>query len=160
MSLQRVVAAPFSQRGETTLSEQEIVVALSLHRDWFSPAQSAKVVKLALSDGLLEETNDGLAPTFDVRSVTIPADFVPDESMMTRRTVFESILETLVAHGIDKREAVGEINQLQRNIDVTIDAAAALYAAKQGIPVGADIDRAKDKLPAEKTQGDSSTDPN
>lgn len=146
MTIQQVIAAPYIQRGKTTLSEQEIVVALSLHRDWFSPAQASAIVERAEADGLIESAEDGLSPTFELDSLSIPADFSPDESIMNRRSAFELMLEEIVAHGIEKQEAVGEINRMQRDLDLTIAAAAALYAAKHGISLSAEIDRAKAQL--------------
>ena len=135
MSVERVVAAPFKHAGREHLSDQEFVVALSLHRDWFSPAQARQVIDIGVSDDLLERRDDGVVPTFDPASVTIPTGFTPDESMLVRRSPFERILERLLEAGEDKRAAVGEINRLQQELDITIDAAAAIYASRRGIDV-------------------------
>lgn len=135
MSLERVVAAPFQQSGGGSLSEQEFVVALSLHRDWFSPAQAKRVVELAVTEGLLERADGVLTPSFDPSTVRVPTGFAPDDDVLTRRSAFESILDRLVAEGAEKRAAVGEINRLQQELEVTIGAAAAIHAAREGIDV-------------------------
>ena len=142
MSLQRVVAAPFKRAGTTVLSEHEFVVAISLHRDWFSPDQAKRVIDVASTNGLLDQTEDGLSPTFEPTTVTIPRSFEPDEAVLATKSVFESMLEHIVAAGIDKQEAVGEINRLQRECNVAIEAAAGLYAAQHEIDVSAEIERA------------------
>lgn len=148
MSLERVTAAPFQRAGTSELSEQEFVVALSLHRDWFSPAQAKRIVELATSEGLLERSDDGLRPVIDPKDVTIPGDFEPDESVLQRRSTFEVMLERLVDQGCDKREAVGEINRLQRDLHITIEAAAAVHAARNGVEFDGELERAIEALTA------------
>lgn len=146
MTVERVVAAPYKQTGADSLTEQEFVVALSLHRDWFSPAQAKRVVKMAVTDGLLEQREDGLFPVFDPGDVEVPNGFEPDDGMLTRRSAFEAILERLVEAGEEKRAAVAGINRLQQSLGVTIDAAAAVYATRQGVDVADEVARAAQEL--------------
>ena len=146
VSLERVVAAAFKERGETPLSEQEIVVALSLRRDWVSPAQAERLIERAQDADLLVETADGFCPALDPAEVEIPSTFVPDESLFTKRSVFEEILDRLVESGQDKQATVGAINELQGELGLTIEAAAAIYASKRGIDVGPELRRAKREL--------------
>jgi hypothetical protein len=51
-----------------------------------------------------------------------------------------------VAAGHDKRAAVAAINERQRRLDVTVEAAAALYALRQGVDVGGAARDAADRL--------------
>ncbi|QFU83926.1 DUF2240 family protein [Natronorubrum aibiense] len=135
MSLRVAVAAPFIQNGTQRLQENEFVVALSLDRDWFSPDQSKRLIDIATQDGLLERVDGGLEATFDTAAVTVPEEFVPDEDLLQQRSAFERVLDTLVADGVEKHEAVGAINTLQQELGVTIEAAAVVYARRQGIDV-------------------------
>lgn len=146
MSLRSAVAAPFKGRGEGELAESEFVVALSLDRDWFSPEQATRLADIAVGEGLLERTDEALVPTFDPADATIPEGFVPDEELLRRRSAFEQVLDALVADGIDKREAVAEINELQQRLAVTIEAAAVLYARRRDIDVNEAADRALAEL--------------
>ncbi|WP_256687345.1 DUF2240 family protein [Halococcus qingdaonensis] len=146
MSLRSAVAAPFKGRGEDELAESEFVVALSLDRDWFSPEQATRLADIAVGEGLLERTDEALVPTFDPADTTIPEGFVPDEELLRRRSAFEQVLDALVADGIDKREAVAEINELQQTLAVTIEAAAVLYARRRDIDVSEAADRALAEL--------------
>ncbi|ERG89912.1 MAG: uncharacterized protein conserved in archaea [halophilic archaeon J07HX5] len=146
MSLRRAVAAPFRDRGVDRMHTSEFIVALSLDRNWFSPDQAERVVSLAVSDGLLERTADELVVSFDAADTTIPDGFVPDEEILTQRSTFERILDAVVDAGTDKRTAVAEINQLQNKLDVTIEAAAALYARRQGVDVSDLATRARARL--------------
>ncbi|WP_408957489.1 DUF2240 family protein [Natrinema sp. 74] len=135
MSLRVAVAAPFIQNGTRRLEENEFVVALSLDRDWFSPDQAKRLIDVATGEGLLERGDDGLAVTFDPGEVTVPESFVPDEDLLRERSAFERVLDSLVAEGMEKHEAVGAINALQGELGLTIEAAAVVYARREGIGV-------------------------
>ena len=146
MSLRSAVAAPYQSRGERRLEESEFVVALSLDRNWFSPDQATRLADVAVGEGLLRREESGLIPTFDPEDVTIPDGFVPSEDLLQRRSVFERLLDALVESGVEKRRAVAEINQLQQSLSLTIEAAAVLYARRQGVEVTENANRALAEL--------------
>jgi hypothetical protein len=135
MSLRVAAAAPFIQSGSRRLQENEFVVALSLDRDWFSPDQAKRLIDVAVRQGLLDRDDGALVATFDPAEVTIPEEFVPNEDLLRERSAFERVLDSLVAEGVHKHDAVGAINSLQRELDVTIETAAIVYARREGIDV-------------------------
>ena len=135
VSLRVAVAAPFRQRGSERIAESEFVVALSLDRDWFSPDQAKRLVDVATGRGLLRRDDDDLVPTFDPDGVAVPEGFTPDDELLRDPSPFEVVLESLVAAGEEKRAAVGAINGLQRELGVTAEAAAVVYARRQGVEV-------------------------
>lgn len=142
MSLRSAVAAPFQGRGETELPESEFVVALSLDRNWFSPDQATRLADVAVGEGLLRRIDNALVPTFEPESVTIPDGFVPDEDLLRQRSVFERVLDALIASGVEKREAVADINHLQQSLAITIETAAVLYARRRDVEVSEATERA------------------
>ncbi|HET7323158.1 MAG TPA: DUF2240 family protein [Halococcus sp.] len=146
MSLRSAVAAPFQGRGAERLAESEFVVALSLDRDWFSPDQATRLADVAVSEGLLRRTDGTLVPTFDPEDVAIPEGFVPGEELLQQRSTFEQVLGALVANGVEKREAVAEINRLQHSSAITIETAAVLYARRRDVEVREATERALDEL--------------
>ena len=135
MSLRVAVAAPFKDRGTDRLRENEFVVALSLDRRWFSPDQSKRLVDVATREGILERDGPRLRLAVDASEVTVPEGFVPDDDVLAERSAFERVLDALVAAGLEKHEAVGGINALQRDLELTIEAAAVVYARRQGVDV-------------------------
>ncbi|RQG93816.1 DUF2240 family protein [Natrarchaeobius chitinivorans] len=149
MSLRVAVAAPFIQNGTSRLEESEFVVSLSLERDWFSPDQSKRLIDVAAGEGLLEHEGDELVAAFDPGEITVPEEFVPDEDLLRERSAFERVLGDLVAEGMEKHEAVGAINALQSELEVTIEAAAVVYARREGIDVSELVPVAKDALAAD-----------
>ncbi|WP_255167643.1 DUF2240 family protein [Natrononativus amylolyticus] len=135
MSLRVAVAAPFKQNGTRSLRENEFVVALSLDRDWFSPDQATRLITVATEQGLLEREGAELTLCFDPATVTVPEDFAPDTDLLRERSAFERVLDALVAEGVEKHEAVGAINALQGDLEITIEAAAVVYARREGLDV-------------------------
>ena len=146
MSLRRAVAAPFANEGSTRLGESEFVVALSLDRDWFSPDQAKRLVDVAVSEGVLDRDGDDLVATFDPSDVTLPDGFVPDESILQTRSTFERVLDAIVEAGGEKQAAVAAINRLQGELGITLEAAAVVYARRQGVDVGDLAERARSDL--------------
>ena len=136
MSLKTAVAAPFRQRGTDRMAESELVVALSLDRNWFSPDQAKSLVDVATSEGLLERDGDELVVGFGATTTEIPDGFTPGEEILQSRSAFERILDTVVESGIEKQTAVAGINAVQSDLGVTLDVAAVVYARREGVHVG------------------------
>ncbi|USZ67649.1 DUF2240 family protein [Halorussus salilacus] len=149
MSLRIAVAAPFQQKGKESMPESEFVVALSLDRDWFSPDQAERLVDVASGGGLLAREDGDVVAEFDPSEVEIPEEFVPDESILQERSTFERLLDEVVAAGTDKQTAVAEINELQGDLGVTIEAAAVVYARRRGIDASEEAADAREELKAE-----------
>ncbi|PSP52460.1 DUF2240 domain-containing protein [Halobacteriales archaeon QH_3_68_24] len=146
MSLHRAVAEPFRAKGRETLTDSEFVVVLSLDREWFTAEQAKRLVDVATTEGLLERVDGDLTVTFDHREVAIPDGFTPDEDLLRQRSTFERALETLVEAGIEKQDAVASINSLQAELGVTVEAAAVVYARRQGVAIGDVAERARGEL--------------
>jgi hypothetical protein len=146
MSLRRAVAAPFRQQGTTEMGESEFVVALSLDRDWFTPDQAKRLLDVAAGEGLVARDAGEVEVEFDPDGVAVPEGFVPDESILQQRSTFERILDSLVETGTEKQTAVAEINSLQADLGVTVEAAAVVYAKREGLDVGDTAERALGEL--------------
>jgi hypothetical protein len=146
MSLEVTVATPFRDRGRARLGEGEFVVALSLDRDWFTPDQAKRLVDVAIGRGLLARDDDALVAEFDPGEVGVPEGFVPDESVLREQSTFERVLSALEAAGVEKQAAVAAINERQRSLGITIEAAAVLDARSRGVDVDDVAERARSEL--------------
>ena len=146
MSLRTAVAAPFRQRGAERMGENEFVVALSLDRDWFSPDQAKRLIDVATGQGLLERDDGDVVTRFDADDVTVPEEFVPDESILRERSTFEQVLGEVVADGAEKQDAVADINRLQDELGVTVEAAAVVYARRRGLDVDGAAQSVREEL--------------
>ncbi|MFD1514943.1 DUF2240 family protein [Halomarina rubra] len=148
MSLRQAVAAPFRAKGRERIAESEFVVALSLDRDWFSPDQAKRLIDVAVSEGLVAREEGDLIAQFPATDERIPEEFAPDESIIQERSTFQRILDAVVDAGTEKQEAVAAINALQSEAGLTIEAAAVLYAHRQGLDVTTFAERAREDLTA------------
>lgn len=146
MSLRRTVAAPFRDEGRDRLPESEFVVGLTINRDWFSVDQAKRLVDVAVGEGLLARTDEALVATFDPHEVDLPADFAPGEDILRERSTFERVVDRLVEAGVEKQAAVADINRVQADLAVTVEAAAVLYAHRQGVDVEREAERALGEL--------------
>ena len=146
MSLRAAVAAPFRQHGRDRLAQSKFVVSLSLDRDWFTANQAKRLVDVATGEGLLDRDGDDLIAQFDVSNAEVPEDFDPDEGMLQERSAFEQALDAITSAGEDKQSAVAAINELQQELGVTVEAAAIVYARREGIEVDDAAAKAKGEL--------------
>ncbi|ERG95521.1 DUF2240 family protein [Haloquadratum walsbyi] len=144
MSLKIAVAVPFKQRGKTRLGEGSFVVALSLDRNWFSPDQVQRLITIAASRGLLSQSGDKVIAEFDPATISIPDSYEPDESILREQSAFEQLLDALVTAGHEKRKVVAEINERQRHLGISVEAAAAVYAIEAGVDLDTDTGSAID----------------
>jgi hypothetical protein len=142
MSLRTAVAVPFRQAGQASMPESEFVVALSLDRDWFTPDQAKRLLDVAASEGFVTRTDGQVTVEFSADDVEVPEGFVPGESILQERSTFERLLSAIEDAGVEKQSAVAEINALQADLGVTVEAAAVVYARRRGVDVAADAERA------------------
>jgi hypothetical protein len=155
MSLEVAVAVPFKHRAKERLGEGEFVVALSLDRDWFTPDQAKRLVDVAVGRGLVATDDGDLVARFDPDEVLVPEGFTPDESVLREQSTFETALDAIVSTGAEKQRAVAAINQRQRALAVTIEAAAVLVAKEHGADVAHLAADVREQLAAAGDAGDA-----
>ena len=146
MSLEAAVAVPFRGAGSDRMGERKFVVALSLERDWFSPDQAKRLVDVAVGHGLVERDDGDVVARFDPAAVEVPEGFTPEESILRERSAFERVLEALVAAGTDKQSAVAAVNARQRDLGITLEAAAVVEARAAGVDVSAVAEQVRREL--------------
>lgn len=77
MTLREAVALVFRRRGGV-LSATDFKHTASFDLKWFPPREAGRLLERAKAEGLLVEEEGRLKPTFDVKAVDVPLDFVPD----------------------------------------------------------------------------------
>ena len=131
----RILALPFIQAGTDTVPIGDVTVALSVDRDWFSPAEVETLIDIGIDEGALRREGDRLRAAFDYAAVEIPGDFRPPPSVLDRQSPFERLLARFEAAGVDRRSAVAAINARQQRLGVPIELAAALELKIRGLEV-------------------------
>lgn len=143
MSLRLAVGAPFIARGQSRLRESEFVVALSLDRNWFTPDQASRIADRGVAKNLLSRDGDEVVAEIALDELEIPSNFVPDDALLIEPSPFDRVVNELTAVGHEKQEVVAGINELQSELGVTIEAAAVVYARRQGLEVAEMATQAK-----------------
>lgn len=146
MSLDVAVAVPFRQQGKQRLGEGAFVVALSLDRDWFSPDQAKRLIDVAAGRGLLRREDGDIVAQFDPSEVMVPENFTPDAAIIREQSTFEMVLDRLVEAGHEKQDIVATVNERQRALGVTLEAAAILHARRNDVDVTDAAEKARTKL--------------
>ncbi len=140
--LERTVATPYIRRGASALHRSELIYLLSGEYGWYGPREAEDVVEHAVDAGALEKKDDGeLTPAFQHTGVEaledgdVPsADTIFDSGFEghVEEDVFERAVAQLQRDGLERREAVAEINQQHRRLgDVDVEAAAALAVKRR-----------------------------
>ena len=74
---QQAIASLYKRKSKNILPARELELLASMELRWFEPAEARKLIELAKNMGVLEDTGDGLKPTFDTNSIDIPLGFKP-----------------------------------------------------------------------------------
>lgn len=135
MSLRRVLAAACRHHGQERLTETQLISAISLDRGWFTPDEVRTLIDLGRDRGELIVDGEMYVATFEVADVTIPSGYEPSAELLEVAPPFERLLGRLEAEGLDRRECVAGINELQARLNLTSDAAAVLFAHGQGLDI-------------------------
>jgi len=141
--LRMVIAAAFKAKGRKSMSRSELTYFMSFDLKWFSHDMSKRIVETAIEKGLLVEDGEKLTPAFDISSVEIPVDFKPDASVLEKPSIFDEVVDEIVAKtGMSRSDVIAEINDLQERLESLIDAevAALVVAKKYGIDVKGYVD--------------------
>lgn len=153
--LRTAVAFVFQRAGRGTLTEQEIRHHVSMDLRWFEPREAKRFVEQAVERDLVEATDDGLAPTFDVRGVEVPLGFEP--TLRDREvTPMDRLLDRLeTATSRSRQDLVAEINAEQERFDGLVEpvVAGCLVAREAGVDVDDLLDAYLGELAAPDRQG-------
>jgi hypothetical protein len=115
------------------------VLFVSMTKRWLTPAEAQKLLEAGLTAKLLERHGADVKLTFDLATVNIPANFVPDKKVLVQSQP-EGLFPVLVrkicdATKLGRREVVALVNRRQEEANVEIEVAAMLVAAEHGISV-------------------------
>ena len=136
--LKSVIIYVRKQAGKKELEERDFVNVLSFKRNWVSPDAAKKLFRVCIDAKLLREENGKYVPNFEASKVILPLDFIISEEDVEKysleKDLFSEILDTIVASGMDRGEAIIEINSVKNELRyVTIEVAALVFCKEKGI---------------------------
>jgi hypothetical protein len=146
--LETIVAKAFKLRGRSRLNRTELTFALAYELKWFTPEESKDVLDAALKQGLLKEAGDKLAPTFNVKSVNVPADFKPTAGVLTEKSLLDRLVDLLTTADIDRKTALEMVEKKQKEYGglITPETAALIIAKEKKLNAEPYVDEAYGQL--------------
>ncbi|UCF07833.1 MAG: DUF2240 family protein [Thermoplasmata archaeon] len=137
--LMESLAYLFQRKGKDELTEKELSMSISMDLGWFSPDEAKQLIDVGLELKLLSRTEEGITPTFDYKSLSIPIDFTPKRNILEVETQ-EPLLLAIVRNiedktKIGKNTIMAEVNKEQNTLKVDIEVAAILVAKKYDVDI-------------------------
>lgn len=148
--LMESIAYLYQRKGKSVLTEKELVLSASMDLGWFSPDEAKQLVDVCLELKLLKVTENGLEPSFDYKTTSIPIDFTPSKKILEVESQ-EPLLLSIV-RSIDERTdlrrngIMAEINKKQSALNVEIEVAAILVAKNYSVDISGFLREAESEL--------------
>ncbi len=151
---QQTLASLFKRKSKDVLQAKELELLASMELRWFEPADARKLVEIALSLGLLEETEAGLIPKFEFETLEIPIGFQPPKDLLSElEHEHESLFMRMVnrislATGMESTQIISEINQKQAEKQeyLTLDVLAILYGKAKDVDMDKYMPEVENKI--------------
>ena len=139
--LRRILAAIFRLGKGSSLTKTEMVNLMIYNLRWFDPKGAKAVIQAGFQSGLLKaETEGQMSPTFDIEDVESDVEWEPPKDLdlgKMVRPLMERLINAVEEAGLDKKDAVRNINRSAEELNLLFPA-AAVYV---GIEKGADMSR-------------------
>ena len=76
--LQMAIAYLFRSKGTQQMRDKEMILEMSMKRKWFTYSKAVLAFEEMVEKELLAEADGSFEPTFDIESIDVPSNFVPD----------------------------------------------------------------------------------
>jgi hypothetical protein len=152
--LKQVIASLFKRKNSAVVPANDLELLASMELRWFDPADARKLVELAVSQNLLEETETGLKTKFEIDSIEIPLGFKPPKDLLTalelsKESLFMQLVNQIsLDSGIEPNQIIADINDKQSKFQeyLTLEVIALLYGKEKEVDVDKFIPEIKSKL--------------
>ena len=129
--LENALAVLYKRKGKSHMTEKEIVFAASMDFRWYTPKEAQKFLETAMDSGLLAETEDGIAPTFDYKGADIPKGFKPSGEILKTpaapKGLFLQIVDDISkAKDMPRQEIIARVNNKQERMGIEAEVAALI----------------------------------
>ncbi len=156
--LKQTLASLYKRKGKNSLKPKDLELLASMELRWFEPNDTRKLIEIAQNLGLLVDTEHGLEPNFDIKSIEIPFGFRPiNDLILNLEKDQQSLFMQVVNHiclktGLEEGQVIAEINQKQAKLNdyLTLEAVAILYGKEKNVDVDNFITLIRDKIIHEK----------
>lgn len=130
------MAAIFKLGKGSSLSKMEMRNILIYNLRWFDPDRAGAIVEAAASSGYLRTGPDGrLSPAFEMGSVELDVAYRPSKDLDVRglvRPLLERMIETVVATGLERKEAIRAMNRKASELQLLFPNAVVQVGLERG----------------------------
>ena len=150
--LKQLIAYIAKRKGSRRLSEEDFVNILSYQRNWLSPERARDVFRISVELNLLNKKNGVYEPTFEIKGLIIPLDFMFQESDLERYRVREDVFTQILDHicrltGRNRKDVLIEINAIKNEMQyIIVDVAALIYCREHNIDCSKFYDEVEKKI--------------
>ncbi len=145
-------AAFFRSKGKTVITETEFLMEISITNHWMPYKEAKLLLSKLLEENILEKNGEYVKPTFDISEVNVPVAYRPPADLVksekTKKStdavvedVFPSLVEEAVELGMKKKDFISESNNLQKKLNIDIEAAGLIVLRDHGYNVDEIADR-------------------
>jgi hypothetical protein len=149
--LKQVIAYIVKKRGRK-IKEEDFVNVLSYDRNWISPSSARKLFQVCEDASLIAKKDDYYEPTFEIKGIQLPLDFMVEESDIDKYFVQEDIFTKILDYicsslNIERRDALMEINSIKNEMKyITIEVAALIFCKENNLDCSKFYDDVEKKI--------------
>ena len=153
-TVQQTIASLFKRKGSEVVPTKQLELLASMELRWFEPKDARALIDHAISNGLLEETENGLKTTFNVQELELPLDFKPPKDLVEsledeEESLFMQMVNQIsITSAQEPKEIIANINEMQEKAKnfFTIETLALLYGKKFNVNMDRFIPEVKSTL--------------
>ncbi len=149
VELKCAVALIFRRKAKDVLTDKEFVFSASMDLRWFNYSDAMRLLETAIERGLLRRDGRAVRPTFDHRSLELPASFRPSPAILrTPQRPPESLLMRVVTAVAEKTKKdapalLAAVNKRRAELGIEPEVAALLLAREEGVDPSPFLDEAE-----------------
>jgi hypothetical protein len=144
-------AAFFRSIGKDVTTPDEFVMISSLELKWMSPSDAKLLLRLLLSERILEKKGDYIRPSKDLSGIDLPLAYKPTKEVMDlihskpveapkpkgeeEPDMFHVLIGVAAENGIQTRDFVPACSKIQKKLDIDISAAALIVLRDKGVDI-------------------------
>ena len=144
-------AAFFRTIGKDVTTADEFVMIASLELKWMSPSDAKLLLRMLLSEGILEKKGEYIRASRDLSGMDLPLAYKPSKDVLEAihsgpspapapkkeavQDMFHVLIGIAAGNGIQTKDFVPACSRIQKRLDIDISAAALLVLRDRGVDI-------------------------
>ena len=154
-SLAVCAAAFMRNKGKDVFTESDVLMGMSMDLRWMSHSEAKAVLAAMIRAGVMERNAGLIRPTPGVADRDVPVAYRPPRELIdaavaggsaerpAHEDVMPLMMDAAVAAGMERREFMSRCNQLRKDLDIHIEAAALMVLRDAGADISGLYEKAR-----------------